>query len=106
MGLLSVNLYFMIINNYAKCPNCEATIANIHYESHEPDASSGYKGSKSFTAVAFPCGHAISAVPETWEMRLDEIEKIVRDLNQKVDYLYREIGQLSEIIRNNNLKIK
>ncbi len=92
--------------NNAKCPNCSEPISNVHYEAHDPSSSSGYKGSASFTAVAFPCGHAISAVPMTWEMRLEEIDRLVRDLNQKLDGLYREIGQLSSIVRNSNIKTR
>lgn len=92
--------------NTAKCPKCDATISNVHYETHDPNSFSGYRGSASFTAVAYPCGHAISAVPMTWEMRLEEIDKLIRELNQKLDYLYKEIGQLSSVIRGSNLKIK
>jgi len=71
--------------NTAKCPKCEAVIANIHYEAHKPNLSSGFRGSPSFTAVAHPCKHAIGAVPITWEMRLEEIDKVLRELNKKVD---------------------
>ena len=96
----------MSINNHAKCPNCEEPIANVHYEAHDPNSLSGYKGSASFTAVAYPCGHALGAVPMTWETRLEEIDKVMRELNEKLDYMYKEIGQLSEVVRKSNLKIK
>ena len=93
-------------NNNARCPNCNETISNIHYEAHDPHSLSGYKGSASFTAVAYPCRHAISAVPMTWEMRLEEIDRLMRELNQKLDGLYREIGQLSTVVRNSNIRIR
>lgn len=94
------------MENTAKCPKCDESIANVHYESHNPSSFSGYRGSASFTAVAYPCGHAISAVPMTWEMRLEEIDKLMRELNQKLDYLYKEIGQLSSLVKDSNIKIK
>lgn len=84
----------------ARCPKCDQTIANIHYESHSPSLFSGFRGSSSFTAVAYPCGHAISAVPVTWEMRLDEIEKINQELQQELHYLRKEISQLILLIKN------
>ena len=90
--------------NTAKCPNCDQTIANVHYETHDPSSFSGYRGSHSFTAVAYPCGHAISAVPVTWEMRLEELDKMTRELNDKVNYLYKEISELAVLIRDLNQK--
>ena len=86
--------------NTAKCPKCDQAIANVHYESHDPSSFSGYRGSGSFTAVAYPCGHAIGAVPVTWEMRLEEIDKMNRELNQKLNYLYKEISELAVLIRS------
>ncbi len=88
--------------NTAKCPNCDQVIANVHYEAHDPSSFSGFRGSRSFTAVAYPCGHAISAVPVTWEMRLEEIDKMNRELNQKLDYLHKEISELAVLVRNNS----
>ena len=96
----------MLNNNSAKCPNCDEAIANVHYEAHDPNSLSGYKGSASFTAVAYPCGHAIGAVPMTWENRLEEIDRLIRELNQKLDGLYREIGQLSATVRNSNIRTR
>jgi len=86
--------------NTAKCPKCDQAIANVHYESHDPSSFSGYRGSGSFTAVAYPCGHAIGAVPVTWEMRLEEIDKMNRELNQKLNYLYKEISELAVLVRS------
>ena len=92
--------------NNAKCPKCEEVLDGIHYESHVPNPISGYRGSGSFTAVAHPCGHAISAVPVTWEMRLEEIDKVSRELNQKLDTIHKEIANLSSLVRNISLKTK
>lgn len=91
---------------HARCPNCELPIANVHYEAHNPNTQSGYNGSASFTAVAYPCGHAISAVPMTWESRLEELDRIIRELNEKIDDLQREVGRLSANVRDSNIKIK
>ena len=90
----------------AKCPNCDKMISNIHYEAHDPDSSSGYRGSASFTAVAYPCGHALGAVPMTWEMRLEEIDRMVRELNERLDYLNKGMNHLSTIIRNSNTRTR
>ena len=90
--------------NSARCPKCDESISNIHYESHDPNTFSGYKGSASFTAVAFPCGHAISAVPVTWEMRLEEIENLNRELHRKLDTIYKEVARLSEAVENLDTK--
>lgn len=92
--------------NYARCPNCDEVIANVHYEAHDPNLTSGYKGSASFTAVAYPCGHALGAVPMTWEARLEEIDRLIRGLDKKLDGLSREIGQLSATVRNSNIRIR
>lgn len=94
------------MNNSAKCPKCDQAITNVHYESHNPSSFSGYRGSPSFTAVAYPCGHAISAVPVTWEMRLEEIDKMSRELNQKLDYLHKEVSELVVLVRNTNSQKK
>jgi len=88
--------------NTAKCPKCDQSISNVHYEAHSPDPSSGFRGSRSFTAVARPCGHAIGAVPITWEMRLEEIDKLVREIDKKVDYIHSEISELSKLIEKNS----
>lgn len=85
--------------NTAKCPKCEGAISNVHYEAHDPNSFSGYRGSQSFTAVAYPCGHALGAVPVTWELRLEEIDKTNREINQKLDQIYKEIAQLSILVR-------
>ena len=87
------------MQNTAKCPNCEEEISNIHYETHAPDPFSGYRGSESFTAVAYPCGHAIGAVPITWELRLEEIDKNIRETTKKIDRMYEELANLSAIVR-------
>lgn len=93
-------------NNSAKCPNCDSEIANIHYQAHDPNSLSGYRGSASFTAVAYPCGHALGAVPMTWEMRLEEIDKLIRELNIKIDTLNREVGNISTVVRNSNVRTR
>jgi hypothetical protein len=36
----------------------------------------------SYVAVANPCGHAIDVVPVTWEVKLDNIQKVVANQNQ------------------------
>ncbi len=82
--------------NTAKCPKCEAIIANIHYEAHKPNFSSGFRGSPSFTAVAYPCKHALGAVPITWEMRLEEIDKVLRELNKKVGEINTSLSALQK----------
>lgn len=91
------------MNTSAKCPKCDNAISNIHYEAHNPDSVSGYRGSASFTAVAYPCGHALGAVPMTWEMRLEEIDRLMREMNQRLESLHREIGYLSATVRSSNV---
>ena len=94
------------MNTIAKCPKCDLAIANIHYEAHDPSSFSGYRGSRSFTAVAYPCGHAISAVPMTWEIRLEELNRMNHELNQKVDYLRRELGDIFTLLNSLNSQKK
>lgn len=86
--------------NTARCPKCEESIDNVHYESHNPNSLSGFRGSASFTAVAFPCGHALGAVPVTWELRLEELDKTNRELNRKLDDLNDELSELSDLVRD------
>lgn len=86
--------------NSAKCPKCEQLITNIHYEAHDPSSFSGYRGSPSFTAVAYPCGHAIGAVPISWEKRLEELDRKNQEINKKVDYLRKELGDIFTILSN------
>lgn len=86
--------------NIAKCPTCDKWISNIHYEAHDPSAVSGYKGSASFTAVAFPCGHAIGAVPRTWEDRLDEIDRLNREIWERLDSISKEISKIANLLQN------
>ena len=90
--------------NRAKCPKYEESIANVHYEAHDPNSFSGYRGSQSLTAVAYPCGHALGAVPVTWELRLEEIDKTNREINQKLDQIYKELSQLTNLVREINLR--
>lgn len=85
------------MNTTAKC-HCDEIITNIHYEAHDPSSLSGFRGSPSFTAVAFPCGHALAAVPVTWENRLEDISKMTKELNKKLDYLYKEVSGLTSLI--------
>ena len=92
--------------NTAKCPKCDESISNIHYEAYVPNSRGGFKGSDSFTAVAHPCGHAISAVPVTWEMRLEEIDRTNRELNQKLDNIHKEVSAISLSIRSSGLKTR
>ena len=87
------------MQNSAKCPKCDELVANVHYEAHAPNLLSGYRGSQSFTAVAYPCGHALSAVPITWEMRLEELDKNIKEVSQKIDRIYEELANLSAIVR-------
>jgi hypothetical protein len=87
--------------NQPLCPKCDNEISNIHYQSHEPHPLSGFKGSKSYTAVAYPCGHALGAVPATWEMRLEDISKDAKETNRKIENLYKELAELAEIIKQN-----
>lgn len=91
--------------NTAKCSKCDELIENVHYESHDPNSFSGFRGSSSFTAVAFPCGHAIAAVPVTWELRLDELDKASREINKKLDQLYKDIYHLGETIKDLKFRI-
>ncbi len=100
MTVLNCNAATLYGMNIAKCPTCDKWISNIHYESHGPSAVSGYKGSQSFTAVAFPCGHAIGAVPRTWEERLDEIDRMTREIWQKVESINSEITRISGILQS------
>ena len=84
--------------NIAKCPTCDKWISNIHYEAHGPSAVSGYKGSASHTAVAYPCAHALGAVPRSWEDRIDEIDRLTREIWQKVENINSEITRLGNIL--------
>ena len=86
--------------NIAKCPTCDKWISNIHYEAHNPSMVHGYKGSASFTAVAYPCGHAIGAVPRTWETRLEEIDRMVREMWEKVENINNEMTRIAGILQN------
>lgn len=94
-----------MINN-AKCPNCSEPISNVHYEAHDPHSLSGFRGSASFTAVAYPCGHVLGAVPMTWEMRLEEIDRQIREVNQRLDNINRDISQLPAVIRNSIIRAR
>jgi hypothetical protein len=68
---------------------CGQLIQGVHYEGVSPSAFNS--GSKSFVAVATPCGHAIGAVPMTWENKLDKS----LDMSQKVK---EDIGNLRHTI--------
>ena len=92
--------------NSAKCPKCEGLISNVHYEAHGPSLVSGYRGSQSFTAVAHPCGHALGAVPVTWEMRLEELDKNNEELNDKMDNVYKEVSKILAIVKNIESRLK
>lgn len=81
-------------NVNAKCPNCDNAIDNVHYEYHDPNILSGYRGSQSFTAVAYPCGHALGAVPVTWEVRLEELNKLTKEIGLKLDYLQKGVNEI------------
>lgn len=83
----------------AKCPKCDEAISHVHYESHTPSESSGYDGSRSFTAVAFPCGHALAALPVTWETRLDELDVLTRQLDGKLDFIQRELMDIIDLLQ-------
>jgi len=87
--------------NFAKCPKCDELISNVHYESHTPNPHVGYRGSRSFTAVAHPCGHALGAVPVTWEIRLEELDKSNKELHKKIDELARVIFDIASFVKNN-----
>ncbi len=87
------------MTNSTLCPKCDNEISNIHYQSHSPHPLSGFRGSQSYTAVAYPCGHALGAVPTTWEMRLEDISKNTKEVNQKIDHIYEELANLSAIIK-------
>ena len=87
------------MSTIARCSRCNESIANIHYESHGPSTLHGYGGSSSFAAVAFPCGHLISAVPSSWEQRLDELDAVTRQLNAKVDYLHKELVEIINLLK-------
>jgi hypothetical protein len=89
----------------AKCPKCEEEITHVHYEGHRPNEADGYDGSKSFTAVAYPCGHALGALPVTWESRLDELEHISRKLDGKIDFLQGEILDVIDVLKALRKKI-
>lgn len=84
----------------AKCPKCDESIVNIHYESHKPNEAYGYNGSRSFTPVAVPCGHALGAIPVTWETRLEELDRMIKILDEKADFLQSELIEILD-----NLKI-
>ena len=86
----------LYMNNTAKCPKCDDAISNVHYETHDPSSFSGYRGSRSFTAVAFPCGHAIGAVPMTWEMRLEEIQKTNKEVSDKLDSIFLYLSKIKK----------
>ena len=89
--------------NTAKCPKCDHPIRNIHYEAHEPNSISGFAGSKSFTAVAYPCHHAVGAVPVTWEIRLEELERMTREIIRKVNNIHERIAKSNSDVSDGNI---
>lgn len=92
--------------NTAKCPKCDELVSNVHYEAHSPSLISGYRGSQSFTAVAHPCGHVLGAVPITWEMRLEELDRTNKELTKKLDSLHKELLVMLDIVKRIDSRIK
>lgn len=83
--------------NISKCPSCGNLITSINFEVHRPSA---FKvGSNSYTATIYPCGHAISSVPITWENRLDIIENKVNRIEDKINKLENNILIIDENLR-------
>ncbi len=81
----------------AKCPHCNTMIMNIHFEEYEPSILKG--GSTSFVAVASPCGHAIGAVPTSWEYKINSISEISNKQNQQIQSIQYQISNLESLIQ-------
>lgn len=89
----------------AKCPHCGQRISNVHFEAYEPAYSKG--GSSSFVAVAYPCGHALGAVPVIWESKMNTIQELIAKQNQsiqntqyQVSDMQMKINQIIQYLRN------
>lgn len=76
----------------AKCTACEKLVINAHMERHESDALHG--GSAVYTAVAFPCGHVLGAVPETWEQFMHDIQAQNQEILQRIHELAATIARV------------
>lgn len=81
----------------AKCPHCNTIIMNIHFEEYEPSILKG--GSTSFVAVASPCGHAIGAVPTSWEYKINSILEISNKQNQQIQSIQYQMSNLESLIQ-------
>jgi len=80
-----------------KCPSCKNLIANIHFEEYGPSILKG--GSASFVAVALPCGHAIGAVPVSWEYKMNSILEVVSRQNQQIQNMQYQISNLESLMQ-------
>jgi len=84
--------------NTAKCPTCNAWILNVHFEEHEPSVFKG--GSIVYTATIFPCGHAIGAVPATWEAILNSIQKQTNGFSERLNNIEISLSQIIYSLNN------
>ena len=80
----------------AKCPHCNTLISNVHFETYEPSYTKG--GSLSYVAIAFPCGHSIGVVPVTWEVKIDNIQKVIANQNQALQNMQYQIADMQSKI--------
>lgn len=93
-----------MINN-AICPSCNKKITSVYIEQHGPGYLKG--GSQSFVSVALPCGHAIGAVPVSWEVKLDNIQNNVSKHSNDIQNLIYQLidlkntlNQIMNMLRN------
>ena len=74
---------------------CGQFIQGVHYEGVSPSALNS--GSKSFVAVATPCGHAIGAVPMTWESKLNEGVNMTREIKENASNMRHSIERIEAV---------
>lgn len=72
-----------------KCPKCDQNITGINIELIGPGAFNNC--SNSYVAVTSPCNHAISAVPVSWELKIDDNKKEILKMQGDIETINRNI---------------
>ena len=83
--------------NLATCPTCGQWISNVRVEYHAPTML--YGGSGSYTTVAFPCNHAIGAVPASWDNWFRILEKKLSDLDTQTSSIDYNVSAILNLLR-------